>query len=164
MFDIKEYAKRRNANLEFENALERLENTKKFLNELKYKYDETCTHDLILHLGKEGYCTTDTGYAECLCCGKVFRLKEYCDAEIPNEKIINIVGLVPEDYFYTVNNKGNILVARAKEKLDELASNGEEFPADVLEQIIISDLCQYTENKKQEREEFLARSRKKDNK
>lgn len=164
MFNLKEYEKRRVVNQEFKSALEQLENTQRFICEQQYKYDVTCEHDLIIYFGKEGYCTPETGYSECLCCGKIFRLNDYCPKEIPSEKIINLVGSVPEEYFYTCNDKGNILVTRAKEKLDELATLDEKLPIEMVRQIIINDLCKFTEDKKCEREDYLARVRKTENK
>ena len=164
MFNINDYKNRRETNLVFQERLELLKKEESELYQQKFCFDSTCTHDLILHFGKECYCGEDVGYAECLCCGKILKLKEYCDNEINPANIINLVGVVPDDYFHVGNAYGNVLATRAKEKLDLIAASGEDVPNDIIKKMIIEDLIAYTIEKNQERDAFVARIRKQENK
>lgn len=156
MFSNYNYRKRRKANEEFQNRIEILKQTIEMIEKHQAEYNATCTHDLVLYFGKEGLCTDDTGYAECLCCGKTFHLKENIE-DVTTVRIIDLVGVIPEEYLHTYLKSESMLTVIAKEKLDSIVENGPQLSLVEVKELILSELIKFAED----RQENFSRHRKK---
>jgi len=107
----------------------------------------SCDHELILYLGKEHINGEDQGLAICLECEQKLYLKTIDkDLEIDADAIIDIVGIIPEDYICAYDGIRNILVTRAKEKLFYLSETHPTMELWELKQNIVEDLVYYTDD------------------
>ena len=107
----------------------------------------SCDHELVLYLGKEHINGEDQGLAICLECEQKLYLKTIDkDLEIDPDAIIDIVGIIPEDYICTYDGIRNILVTRAKEKLFYLSETHPTMELWELKQNIVEDLVYYTDD------------------
>ena len=162
-FNFKKFCERNMINVEYQKQLEELERQKSLIYIKKENFKSNCTHDLIVHFGKCGPFEPDTGYAECICCGTTFHLKdeEYLESINP-DNVLDLVGRVPETNFYTLCRGENILITRIKENLLNTFEN--ELPIEEIKKRLIADLILYTEEKERATEERLARIKNKKNK
>lgn len=105
-----------------------------------------CNHELVLYLGKQTVHGDDIGLAICLECERTLYLNGIDkDLEIEPESIIDITGIIPNEYIYAYDGSRNVLAARAKEKLLVMAIGTVEMPLEEVKQNIIEDLVYYTD-------------------
>ena len=144
MFSWKEFNQRKEANLKFEQAIETLIESIEVLKNQKKVFDSGCTHGLILHFGKEGLWTEPNGYAQCLCCRKTFTLPSLTEA-IDEENIIDLVGVISDDYLCTYKGKENVLTTRAIKYLESIKDKSEHLHLEDIKQLVIQDLIEFVE-------------------
>lgn len=138
----KDYSKLEDKTIDYCEAEEII--SRKVEEKLKNRYSSSCKHDLVLHFGKEGINTEDTGYSVCLCCGKKFHLNQM-DYGIKDFQIINIVGLVSDKYLYIYQDSVNLLAIVARKKLELIALNDSCIHIENIKHMLIEELIDYTE-------------------
>jgi len=84
-----------------------------------------CAHNLILYLGKQHPSQEDIGYAVCLECGESLYLKGIDkNLEVDKDYIIDVTGIIPDEYIYAYDGGANVLALRAMERLIDLGAYG----------------------------------------
>lgn len=161
MFDFHDFVERRTKENDYKIKLEMLADLKQRISSRYFEYEDTCDHNLILHLGSE-VSTKDNDFAICVCCGNSFHLDDvYSDEreKIKPENIISLVGYIDDDFLHTYCGDQHILVTRAQIKLYALAQIDPNIPFSVLKEEVKNDLLMYTLEKQRKREERLSRVR-----
>ena len=127
--------------LKLEQLKEKIHSNTKQIKSIK----NACGHELVLYLGKNEF-HEDQGLAVCLECERKLYLKDIDkNAYLDPESIINIEGILPEEYICSYDRTSNVLASRAREKLLLLAEQTNILSLYEVKQNILEDLVYYVD-------------------
>lgn len=151
MFNLIDYRKRRLANNSFEDTIAQAKSVLASSQKFYYEYQNTCTHPLVIHLGKEGALENTNDFAICVCCGRHFHLEDMTTLEVKPESIISVAGLISDDFINGYTDKGNDIIVRAQEVLDALAKVNTDMAFAEIKKCLLNDLIEYFAKRYEER-------------
>ena len=110
------------------------------------KIESNCLHDLILCYFNETTNPTLVKRANCLICGKSFKLKDDFDLKVNGKLVIDItdkVSLHSQNLFVGIEN---VLVIKAKEVLKDIMYDPYYKTLNEIKQLIVDELISYDKN------------------
>ena len=164
MFNVDKYNAIQNKIYGYKNQIEILEDKKKKLEGLILKSQDNCNHDLVLSYAN------DKGIkkSKCLFCDCYIELENnidiFTEREIDNKNILDVTVLVSEYSQKLTKRNENVLVLKAKEKLNEIINfarnNHRVFDKHLIKNVILNAVVVYDNELKQEKTKKLVKDKK----